>query len=189
MIKKWLFNPFQFIAGWQAIIAGLVIMLITSILAYFSGAHFDGVLDAHFALPHTPVFPYRVFVYEQLNAWLCTFLLLYIAGFLSSKSKIRLIDVAGTISVARLPLFFASIIGFVPLLHLYPSIKNVYGILIWGLLLLLLFIWMMILLYNAYRISCNIKGTTAVWTFIVAIIFAEVISKIILQQIYFKTIH
>lgn len=179
-MKKWFFNPFVFIAGWQALGLGFLLMAFTCVIAFFSKTHFDGVIDAHFGSS----FPIEVAVFEQINAWLISVIVFYSAGLILSKSKIRLIDVAGTMALARAPMLAVAIIGFVPVLHRLPTANNLAGIAIWSLILLLFSIWMIALMYNTFTISCNLKGSKAISGFIVSIILAEVISKLIFQQVY-----
>lgn len=183
MIKSF-FNPFDFIAGWKALAVGLAVMSLTCVVAFFSNTHFDGVLDGHFGVLNVTKFPFQVSIYEQLNAWLSATILFYVGGLLTARSKVRLIDVAGTLAFARVPLIFVALIGFVPVLHHFPSLKEMVAMLICGLPLLFLFIWMIVLMYNAFRVSCNLKGNVAIWGFAVSLIFAEIISKVIISHIY-----
>ncbi len=48
--KNWslLWNPFIRIAGWQAFGMGIVIVIISAVLASFGNLLFDGAIDAHF---------------------------------------------------------------------------------------------------------------------------------------------
>jgi len=179
-MKKWLFNPFIYVAGWQALGLGLLLMAITCVVAFFSKTHFDGVIDVHFGAG----FPFLVCVFEQLNAWLFTVIVFLAASFILSKSRIRLIDIGGTLALSRTPMIFPAIAGFIPLLHQVPSIKNAAGFLLGSLLLILFTIWMVALMYNAFTVSSNLKGSKAIWGFIVSIILAEAISKIVISQLY-----
>jgi len=45
-------------------------------------------------------------------------------------------------------------------------------------------IWMIALLYNAYVVSCGVKMPTSIWSFIIAMIVAEIISKVIFFKLY-----
>jgi predicted nuclease of restriction endonuclease-like RecB superfamily len=47
-------------------------------------------------------------------------------------------------------------------------------------LTILMLIWMVALMYRAYAVSCNIKGPKAIVTFIIGLIGAEMISKVII---------
>ncbi|MVN20847.1 hypothetical protein [Mucilaginibacter arboris] len=179
-MKKWLFNPFIYVAGWQALGLGLLLMAITCVIAFFSQTHFDGGIDVHFGAG----FPLLVCALEQLNAWLSTVIVFSAAGFILSKSAIRIIDIAGTMALARVPMILAAVIGFVPALHQVDLNHISANFLIWSLIALLFSIWMIALMYNAFTVSCNVKGNKAVVGFIVSIILAEILSKIMIVQVY-----
>jgi hypothetical protein len=49
-LTQWLFNPFRFIAGFKALLLGLIVIALTSLLASLSDTHFDGTLDVHLGL-------------------------------------------------------------------------------------------------------------------------------------------
>ena len=53
-----------------------------------------------------------------------------------------------------------------------------------GMLSLLALIWMVVLIYHAFRISCNVKGRNAVIATIFILLIAEVFSKIGLNVVY-----
>jgi len=44
---KWLINPFERIAGWTALIIGIVVMSLTAVVGTVNHVAFDGVLDIH----------------------------------------------------------------------------------------------------------------------------------------------
>ena len=43
-----LWNPFIRVAGWQAFGVGIIIVLISAVLASYGNLAFDGAIDAHF---------------------------------------------------------------------------------------------------------------------------------------------
>lgn len=174
-----LINPFVFVAGAKALVTGLAVITLTSVIAWWSKTHFDGVIDAHLGSGG----PWWLFLCEGLIDWLCATLVLYITGRILSTSAIRLVDVAGTMALARYPMFFAAIAGF-----LSPGeIKSVADLdatfFLVALLLLACGIWMIILMYHAFRISCNLKGTRLVAGFIIGLLVAEVLSKLLLYSL------
>ena len=185
-MKTWLFNPFKFIAGNKALIIGLEAMLITAVVCFLEKCHLDGVIDVHLG-KETP--PYLYFA-EPLIDWLCLVLPLYIFGRFFSVSSIRFIDVAGTSALARYPMFFvvlASILfprhitdpqSFVHALQNDPGLMM--RIVIMSLLIVPFIVWTVALMYNAYSISTNLKGSKAIWSFIGSFIIAEILSKVII---------
>lgn len=179
MIKTILFNPFKKIAGGRALALGGAIMAITAVIAYFSHCHFDGVLDAH--VGHAS--PMYVYFLESIISWIFTVAAFYIAGRLFSSSDIRLIDVAGTIALARYPFLFIAAASFlVPELTL-DTFDVSMQLIVASFIMLLGVIWFVALLYNAVMVSCNFKTNKAV-IFIVTLIIAEVVSKIFFSYFY-----
>lgn len=174
-----LFNPFLRIAGTKALLIGLITLLVTAVIAYYSHCHFDGAIDAHIGTI-TPMWFYPA---EALIDWLCLTLLFYISGIIFSQSAIRFIDVAGTMALARWPMIFIALLAFIPVVQ-PQNIHDVNAsIIIFGFTLLIFTIWMIALMYNAYTVSCNIKGSKATISFIATLICAEIISKLIITKL------
>ena len=46
-LKTWLFNPFALVAGWNALLAGVLAILLAGYVGSLTNTHFDGVLDTH----------------------------------------------------------------------------------------------------------------------------------------------
>ena len=179
-MKQRLFNPFIYLAGGKALLLGVLAMGVTAIVASFSGVHFDGVLDMHkFFAPSPPA----LFFIEPLVDWLCATIIFYLAGRIFSTSAIRIIDVAGTMAFARWPMIFAALLGFtfkaISLTALHDIGKHMDMILaasIGAFAAIPFIIWMIALMFNAFSVSCNLKGAKAIWIFIGALLIAEVIA-------------
>ena len=157
-------------------------MLVTAIIAIFSTAHFDGVLDMHAGLAA----PAAVYFLDQLNAWGCAVLLFFIAGLIFSASSVRLIDIAGTMALARWPMLIVSILCFG--FNTSAAIRTMNDItpsmIIISLISIVFTIWMIALMYNAFRVAANVKGGTAIGAFIGALILAEILSHYLSYQLY-----
>lgn len=191
----WLINPFYFIAGTRALIFGIVIMVLTALMAYFSNTWFDGVLDAHYGAPASFMGHLILLLAGLLSLWI---VFLPMAKILSG-SRIRLVDIAGTIALARFPLFVIAFTGFsniIPKFNQYvawmigkqlqPVLFTGFEIVHIGFLFLIVFlmiVWMVSLLYNAYRLSANLKGSRAGISFVFGILIAEVISKLAVMSL------
>jgi len=186
-MKKWLFNPFIYIAGTKALVIGWAVMLATAVIGYFSKTHFDSVIDAHTG--HSS--PMWFYLEDALVDWSLPVAIFYIAGRIFSKSSIRFIDVAGTFALARWVMIFVAIVGFgvyMPEPNKPWTVEELIkhsmtgSVIVSGLISLAFVIWMIALMYNAFTTSCNLKGSKAVWIFIVGLLLAEILSKIILQS-------
>lgn len=191
-LAHWLFNPFQFIAGLQALLIGLLIILLSAFIGSLSNTHFDGVLDVHTGAAA----PWWVFPAEGIIDWLCLAVPLFLFGLIFSPTSFRAIDVFGTQALARWPLVFAAVamlpsanqrVGQYLQSKLVPASAAVMpSSLDWAIfaiaiiITILAIIWMVALMYRAYAVSCNLKGPKAVVTFIIGLIGGEIFSKVVL---------
>ena len=88
-----------------------------------------------------------------------------------------MIDVAGTMALSCAPLLLIALFGFLPF---FPKdTADFFRLFIFGLMCLPPMIWTVALMYRAYSVSCNMKGTRGVLSFTGALIAAEVLSLII----------
>ena len=189
-LGQWLFNPFHYVAGGQSMGLGLVVILAAGGLGALSQTHFDGVIDVHSGRAA----PLWAFLAEGLINWLSLAIVLLIVGMLASKSSWRAIDLFGTQALARWPMLLSALATLLPgyqrfTQHLAwkllkegnePIVQVADGVafgIVVGVILVAL-IWMIYLMYKAFSVSCNLRGGKAVLLFIVALIAAEVISKI-----------
>ncbi len=194
-ISQILFNPFERIAGLRSLLLGLAIMFLTSVIAYFSNARFDGVIDMHGG----EKVDYYYYLIDGLIAWLSMVVIFYPVSLFVTKLKSRFIDVAGTLLLARFPMIIDALILF----YLKNSEVNkflesvvlktnvVYNIQIMDwmffvgsmLLMIMSTVWFIALCYNSYKVNTNLKGVKAVWIFVVGILLAEILSKILFYYI------
>ena len=187
-MKQLLFNPFTRIAGSKALIYGWLAILLTAVIANWSNFHIDAELHMG---PGAPA-PFEVFVIESLLAWVCTVIFFYFVAIAFSKSRVRFLDIAGTTALARWPLVFVAILSFIPVSDNVDAILKrdpaiILPLLLVGLLSLPFIILFVVLLYNAYAVSANLKGGKAVWTFILAMLLSDIAARIVfhfLSQIF-----
>lgn len=186
-IFSFLLNPFHKIAGAKALLIGFFIWALTVFLGCKNNLIYDGVFDIHIG---------KVSLIQAFSssfiAILVLILLLYVAGKIFSDSKIRFIDVAGTLTLSRTPFLLVSLIGFFPFFARLEN--NLTGVLInfdftsinWGLLLCFILvsgiatIWFLLLAYNAFSVSCNLRGGKAVVIFVSTVLIAEIVSIMLL---------
>jgi len=185
-LSTWLFNPFLFVGGERILLIGLIIAAVHIPIGYFLNVRFDGAIDMHLVPTDvgllTPVI-------DVLIAWLS------MAGCMFAAAKIfqspmRLIDIAGAVLVARIPLLLS--IG--PVLLLEPDFQSIeellnlqgselYQLAALSVISLLFLIWFFVLLFNAFKINSNLKGAKLWFGFIGSAIIAEIISIMIQQAV------
>ena len=206
-IGTWLFNPFHFIGGEKALLWGLGIILVTSLIGSFAKAHCDGVLDFHMGAPA----PTWFFFVEGLVSWLSLALVLIPVGMILSSSKVRVVDVLGGQALARFPMLITVLFSILPgnlrytvaltreipkvlesenpssMALLMPpgiTIIDLITFAVTTLVCLVMLVWMVVLMYRAYATACNVRGAKGILSFIAALIGAEIISKIVIIKMF-----
>lgn len=191
---KYLFNPFLKIAGLQAFLFGLLFLLLSLVLSYFLKGVFDGVIDFHIVESVT--------VFEVCKCLLIDIVSLvvvfYPLGLILNKGKVRFIDILGTFLYARFPLLILPLTNIGSFQNsivqkLANSIQNkesiqlgvseIVFLIAISLVLIAVLVWYIALLYKAYTVSANLKGTKAIISFIGGLIFAEILSKILIYSL------
>lgn len=177
-----LFNPFTRIAGLQAFGLGLIFVILTGITGIYNNVYFDGVLDMHIA--SDAAFSSSVFCIGISLVSLV--MVMWVAGLITSKG-IRFIDVLGTMTLSKAPSLLMTIAGFFTSApNIDEIMSNPYSVfqsvsfIIVTLLMIPITIWIVVLMYNAFKVSSGLKGTKLTVTFIIALLVSEIISKILI---------
>ncbi len=195
-LNKWFFRPFEHLSEFKALLIGISAILLSGGLNILSQTHFDGIVDVHTGSKEISSIS---FVCEGLIDWLLFSALLFTSSLFFSSSAIRLIDVISTQAMARWPLLITSLATLI-IPHqaadeylLSKVLKSgteiniqAYQLILLGLLTLIIVatsIWMIVLMYRAYSISCNLKGNKAIAIFIITLLLAEGISKYLISHI------
>ena len=198
---KLLLNPFERFSERTLLSWGILSLVIGSIIAFTVHGKFDGVLDLHFG-PHVQW--YGPFLDNLINIFSLMIPLMIVGRIVNNKT--RIIDVLTTILIARIPFYLLVLFnvnnfmedltnrmmsqfqGSVPGRSF--GVENL-GVGPWEMLLFIVFamlsilvlIWMITLLYRGFKTATNIKSAPHIVMFSVAIIIAEIISKIIFSNL------
>jgi hypothetical protein len=191
-MKTTLFNPFARIAGVKALLAGAATVLLSAALCYFSHVQFDGIIDTHFSGVENMAQSFKEVVVDSLSI----VLIFYLSGLIAAGNRFRFVDIAGTMLFARIPMtiipLFALIFSPEKLIQyiLYTFLKqgtpvtlnfmDIFGFVITSLITILMVIWMIALMWNAFRICMNSRKPKIIVMFIAGLILAEIVSKITL---------
>jgi hypothetical protein len=205
---KLLINPFERIAGWEALAWGIGGLFIYSLLSYFSGTHHNGLLQ--FGMPHSDVF--LRFAAERLVIWLIPTIIFCVGGLILSKSKVRMVDIFGTMAFSLLPFIPVALLDFLPwvrkmeaailqidmtaspaqmneqVLQLLKSFDFIIGIII-SIFILIFFVWVLIWMFKALKISCNLKGKSLWILYLIGIFGGDILTRIIISHINTFIIH
>ncbi len=183
-----LFNPYIRFSERQLIITGILSLLIGSLLGYTFHARFDGVFDLHFVEKVALKQPFidNVIVIGSL------FLCLLAVGKYTNK-KTRSIDILALSLISRIPTYLLVLVNANDFmytvsntilqqfqngnLNIVPADLTI--IVVFTLLSIAELVWMITLLYNGFKVATNAKKLRSVVLFIVALIAAEILSKLI----------
>jgi hypothetical protein len=126
--------------------------------------------------------PFMLIFSLLILGWLVAATCFYIAGLLFSPSKIRAVDIYGTFALARAPFLIAAPFGLLPgLWNLDPQQAQMPPTLfVFGIIALLVDIWVVILSYNAVAVSANVKNK---WLFTAVFIISEIVA-IVLSSLF-----
>lgn len=180
---KWLYNPFERIAGWKAFLIGGIIVCISVVIAYYGGQYYQGALNVKLIPEASLGFAFL----SQGITLLCMTLLFFIAGSIFSKG-VRFQDVLGTTTLARypyiIPAFFGYFFDFDKMQDILPLLMSgnvseyagyLVSLTIIGLVMLVILVWYIALLWNAFRVSTDIKGAKGVVIFIIVLIMTDIL--------------
>lgn len=187
---KRIFNPFQYIAGYQSLYWGIAGIAVATVLSMFSRLHYNGLM--HFGPGVNNA--WWCFTMEHLAVWLVPALLFYLGALFFSKSHIRPVDVLGTVALAQSPFILMNLFFFIPSVQntiLTPEVYNpewlsrpdVMQGFFWIFVSMLFFIWVLVLMFNALKVTCNLKGSRLVTLYIVAIVVGDILCRIIISSL------
>ena len=196
---KWVYNPFEKIAGWKAFAIGMVILCLATVIGYFGNTVFYGISIKSVA----SITWCKAFSLQAIGL-VVTVLVLWITGLLSAK-HVRFQDVLGTVTLAKYPLVLAAIM-FLALGKWLKELNNMllaagnvqemmgffnslsisdYALfIVFIIVTLMMLVWTIALLFNAFRVSTNLKGGKCAVLFIAGLLISEIIIGILVAIWY-----
>jgi hypothetical protein len=192
---KILFNPFAIFSRNQTLIIGLIIICIAGVINSFTNTHFDGIFDIHTGKSSVFV----VFILEGYINLIILTGLLYIVGKIFTQQNVNIINLFGQQALARWPLIISSIITISKPYQQFCAMRSLrelqdFGIFRFNTLdnivvslsiivILIITIWVVVLIYKSFSQTYKVQGTKSVLLFILGVLFAEVLSKLLILQI------
>ena len=187
---KLLYNPFQRVAGLTALLWGVSGLAVSTLLSYWSGWHYHGLL--HFGPAPNPAL--WCFAAEHAVVWLILAIIFYLGGLLLSKSKIRAVDLFGTTAFALLPMIGLNLIYALPpaksmldpamaACSVQPLAQSGAKPGLWLIFLGIPFLaWALAWLYFALKVSCNLKGFRLISLYCIGIFGGDIICRLIIKM-------
>jgi hypothetical protein len=185
---KKLINPFRYLPLRQALCWGIVAMILMSVFCWQVGLRMTSITQINYAGGSL-----MKATLQQLIAWLIFAVVLYVAGAVASKSKVRFWDVAAFNLFARIP-FDLSLLMFA-----IPSVRSVMGLMtdgsfetalqyttllmVVGLVSMIFSIWYFFWSYKAFAEATNIKNGKGVAIFVLTFVVAYLVSPYVLMLV------
>lgn len=174
--RNW-YNPFDRLSGPIAAFAGALGLLLCSWLCYLTGTHLSGFLNVNFASDS----PWRYYLTESIAHLVFVSIFLAAAGHLFGKSRFRVVDLAGFVLLSRLPMLLTPMVRWIGNIRTFPLLSWATAVL--AIIFLLSAIWAITLTYHGFRVACNMKGKSLTLSFIVALLLAEVATKLLIYLV------
>ena len=188
-MKTILFNPFEKYAESRLLLFGIVILFIGTWLCTLFNMRFIGVLKMNPLATVTTFEPLT----DIVICVFCVTLFLWIAAKLINN-KTRIIDIFVTAIVSFSLLCFLSVFNTNGMLFretqkidrttiAASANLDLSYMMFFALVSIVIIIWFVILLYNGFKIASNAKSTKHNILFVVALILADVTSRLINQYL------
>jgi hypothetical protein len=114
---------------------------------------------------------------------------MYLGSLLIAR-KTRFVDILGTMTLARAPYLILAIFS---LFIQYPSTEEILSnpmivfssipLIIFAIISIPITIWFIALMFNGFKVSTGGKGSKVGFVFTIALILAEIFSKILIKHI------
>ena len=178
---KKLLNPFDYIAGWQALAAGAVALVASAGVATLTGQSFNAFMHIWFADDIT----FWQALAQQTVCWLILSTLLYIVACRASRSRVRALDIYGTNLFARIPVLLMLAAIWIPGREAFLglSTQSTIGeleqyfsaglVMVYGVVVIVMLVWFCWWSYKAFAVSANLKGNKALLLFLLCYIVAS----------------
>lgn len=179
-MTNYLINPYYRIAGFKSLLVGFIGLLLLSFASFKTGTHFYGFSNIDFAKDSFFVF----YALEHAISWLVFAVFAFLLGLFLSKSSVRAIDFLGTSLLARIPLIITPIIRITPIFQsfLFHSFEMYFIIVVY----LISLAWTIVLLFNGYKISSNLKSNRLIISFIIVLVISEIITHVSIHLLIIK---
>jgi len=183
---KWVYNPFEKIAGWEAFGIGLVILCVITVTGYFFNMVFYGI-----SIKTVQSVSFGNAFLLQFSGLIILVLVMWTAALIFAKN-VRFQDILGTVTLAKYPLIL-SLFVFIPFKNRFnefteklmsvnvSEMSNVittsdYLFLMAFLIIMFsIIVWEIVLLFNAFRVSTNLKGIKSIGIFAAIMFISEII--------------
>ncbi|MDR1181010.1 MAG: hypothetical protein LBL13_03395 [Bacteroidales bacterium] len=176
---RWIYNPFEYVAGWKAFGIGVVLLAIATITGYFGNIVFYAL-----EIKSVPDIPWGMAFSLQALGLGVTVGIMYSTALLFTKHT-RFQDIMGTVTLAKYPLLLIALLSLVfgkemasidvsKIINHELDFSGYALLSAFAITAIVVLVWEIALLYNAFRVSTNLKGLKCVVLFMLAVLVSEI---------------
>lgn len=180
-------NPFQKIAGIQALLIGVAIILLTSYLGFHAQQYYVNIMvtsDTNINLQPRVAYTFWLVLYQNVICCLSLSLCYLLFAKLLQRNSVRLVDFFGMVALARLP-FLINALFILVVQHFAPDFIHAHNLLlqsswleiVFSLQNMLLGLWMLILYFNAMKEASGLTGGKLWFSVAISFIVASVMGS------------
>jgi len=119
-----------------------------------------------------------------------------------SRTAFRGVDLFGTQAMARWPTAFIAVAALLPGYQRmaltiaqqlmspgaapHYAVADMAAFVVVMLVTLVAMVWMVTLMYRSYSLCCNVRGVKGAWTFVIGLLAAETVSKLVILRIVMR---
>lgn len=187
-LQDWLFDPFRCLSRAVALVLGIAAIFIAAALCSLASVHFNGVLNAEY---YSHISPPWLYIAEGLVAWGSMVISLQFFGAIVAPERFRFFDLVGTQALARWPYVLVALVALLPgvaeamrrnvtdLGAAAPTAAHLPAVVAAVVVSFAVVVWSIVLMYRGYVLSTGVQGRKAVISFGIALLVAEIVSKVI----------
>lgn len=190
-VARWLFDPFIRLGGTRALLIGLSVIVTSGPAAAIGGLHFDGLPD------FTPTYgaPFWVPVGEGLVTWFVFSSLIGLVARAFAPRRVRFVDIAGALALARFPLVVAALLCALPVMRranaeMLAAVAEgqplvpppVWAFFVAAFIGLACGIWMLWLMWRGFSLACHLRGRPALAIFAAVCVVGQAASSLLVDR-------
>ncbi|MSP53231.1 MAG: hypothetical protein EXR81_03140 [Gammaproteobacteria bacterium] len=185
-VISFLINPFQKITGMSALLPGVIILLLSSYVCWYTNFYVIDIFDIaqRKSVPH-PNVPYTfwLLIYQNAISWLTLSILYIVVAKLFQKKHLRITDFIGMVGLARLPFLFLMLlllgIDFFQANYIPSFFYQTWLTALFQLFIYLLLFWQLALYFYALKEASGLTKNKLIFATIISLLIAFPLLRIL----------
>ena len=187
MVLSFLVNPFQRLAGGQALLVGIAIIILLSYFGFHAQQYYVNIMqsvDTSINTRPRVAYTFWLVLYQNVICWWSLSLCYLLFAKLLQRNPIRWIDFFGMVAVARLP-FLVSTIFVLSIEHFFPGfiqardhqLQSSWLQVVFSVQNMLIGLWLLMMYFNAMKEASGLTGGKLWFSVAASFIIASVVGS------------